>query len=94
MVYFNFFNFVAIFLEFSISRRLGAERTDNFYFLPFLSSFNLWWLEIEPLWYFLIFLVTFLEFSITRWVGTKRNNNIYFHSFLAFSNIFWLEMNP
>ena len=45
MVYFNFFNFIAIFLEFSISRWVGTERNDNFYFLLVSSFSNLFWLE-------------------------------------------------
>ena len=48
MVLFNFLNFFAIFLEFSIMRQVGTERNDNFSFPPFSSSFNLWWLEMEP----------------------------------------------
>ena len=32
MVFFNYLNFFTIFLEFSITRRVGMERTDNFYF--------------------------------------------------------------
>ena len=69
LAFFIFFNFFAIFLEFSIVRQVGTKRNDNFCVLPFSSSFNLWWLEMEPLWYFLIFLnffAIFLEFSITR----------------------------
>ena len=91
MVLFNSLNFFGI----SIMRQVGRERNGNFYFLLFSSSFNLWWLEMEPLWHFLIFLkffAIFLEFSITRRVGTERNDNFYFLSFLAFSNLFWLEM--
>ena len=45
MVYFNFFNFIAIFLEFSVSRRVGTERNYNFYILSFSAFSNLFWLE-------------------------------------------------
>ena len=45
MVYFNSFNFISIFLEFSISRWVGTERNDNFYFLLFSSFSNLFGLE-------------------------------------------------
>ena len=48
MVFFNFLNFLAIFFEFYIRRQVATERNDNFYFLPFTPSFNLWWLEMEP----------------------------------------------
>ena len=48
MVLFNFLNFFAIFFEFSIMRQVGTERNDNFYSLPFTSSINLWWIEMEP----------------------------------------------
>ena len=44
---FFFFNYFAIFLEFSIMRQVATERNDNFYFLPFSFSFNLWCLEME-----------------------------------------------
>ena len=39
MVYFNFFNFIAIFWEFWITRRVGIKRNDNFYCL-FLLLFQ------------------------------------------------------
>ena len=48
MVFFSFLNFFVIFLQFSITRQVGTERNDNFYFLPFSFSFNLFWLEMEP----------------------------------------------
>ena len=48
MVFFNFLNFFAIFLEFSISRRVGMERDDNLYFLSFSAFSNLFWLEMKP----------------------------------------------
>ena len=46
-IFFYFLNYFAIFLEFSIMRQVVTERNDNFYFLPFSSSFNLWCLEME-----------------------------------------------
>ena len=39
MVFFNFLNFFAIFLEFSITLWVGTKRNDNFYFLS-LSLFQ------------------------------------------------------
>ena len=45
-VFFNFLNFFAIFLEFSITRRVGTERNGNFYFLSFSAFSNLFWLEM------------------------------------------------
>ena len=47
-VLYSFSNFFAIFFEFSIMRLVGTERNDNFSSPPFSSSFNLWWLEMEP----------------------------------------------
>ena len=41
-------NIFAIFLEFSIMRRVGTERNDNFYFLSFSAFFNLFWLKKKP----------------------------------------------
>ena len=46
MVFFNFLNYFAIFLEFSITRWVGTKRNDNFYFLYFLDFSNLFWLEM------------------------------------------------
>ena len=40
MVFFNFLNYFAIFLEFSITRRVRAKRNENFYFSPFTSIFQ------------------------------------------------------
>ena len=85
-----FLNFVAIFLEFSITSQVRRERKDNFYFFSFAAFSCLFWLEMKPQWYFFIVL-NFLEFSITHRVGTMRNDNFYFLSFPAFSNLFWLQ---
>ena len=87
-----FLNFFAIFLEFSITRRVGMERNDNFYFLSFTAFLQriLAWNEATTV--FFNFFVIFLEFSITHWVGTKRNDNFYFLSFPAFSSLFWFKM--
>ena len=96
MVYFNFLNFIAISSEFSISRRVGTERNDNFYFLsflPFPTNFGL--KEAVIVFFnFFNFVGIFLELSITGQVGSDRNDNFYFLSFSAFSNIFWLEKKP
>ena len=48
MVFFNFLNFFVIFLEFSITHRVGTKRNDNFYFLSFSSFSILFWLEMNP----------------------------------------------
>ena len=37
MVLFNFFNFFAIFLEFSVMRLVGTERNETIIFIFFLS---------------------------------------------------------
>ena len=47
MVFFNFLNLFAILLEFSITRRVGRERTDNFYFFFFSAFPNLFCLEMK-----------------------------------------------
>ena len=96
MVFFNFLNFLLFFLEFSISHQVGTKRIDNFHF-PFFSAFSdLFWLEMNPKWYFLIFWTSLLllEFSIRCRVGLKRTDNFYFFSFPAFSNLFRIEMKP
>ena len=97
MVSFNFLNVFSISFEFSITRRIGTEWNYNFYFLSFLSIPNLFWLKINPKWYFLIFLIFllfFLKFSATCLVGTKRNDDFYFLSFSSFTVLFWLQMKP
>ena len=48
VVVLNFLNFFAIFLEFSITRRAGTKRNDNFYFLSFSSFSNLFSFEMKP----------------------------------------------
>ena len=62
MVSFNFSNVFSISFEFSITRRIGTERNYNFYFLSFSSIPNLFWLKINPKWYFLIFWIFLLFF--------------------------------
>ena len=97
MVFFNFFNFFAISLEFSISRLAGTKRNDNFYFSSFSSFSNLFlaWNEAVMVFFNLFnFFAIYLEFSISRLVGTKRKNNFYFPSFSAFYHLFWLKMKP
>ena len=97
MIFFNFYNFFAIFLEFSITRRVVTKLNENYLFSPFLGLFQLtlaWNEAIMVFFNFLDFFAIFLEFSITRRVGTKGNENFYFPSFLDFSNLLWLEMKP
>ena len=71
-------------MEFSITRRVGAERNDNFYFLPFTSIFHPILALNEAIMVFFNFLnyfAIFLEFSILRRVRAKRNENFYFPPF-------------
>ena len=62
IMFYSFMNFFAIFLEFSVSGRVGIDRNDNSYFLSFLVFPNLFWLEEKPyscsiiFWIFLLFL--------------------------------------
>ena len=94
MVCSNFLKFFAIFLEFSITGRVGTHWNDFFYFLSFLAFPILYWLEKKLWWCFLIFwffLLFFFEFSILSCVETHRNDFYYFLSFTAFPNLFWLE---
>ena len=44
----QFFEFFSIFLEFSLTRREGTKRSDNFYFLPFSAFSNLFFLGMKP----------------------------------------------
>ena len=96
MVFFDFLILFSLFLEISITRRVGTKRRDNFYILSFSAFSNLFWLGMKPQRYFLIFYFfsLFLEFSIICRVRTERKDNFYFFSFSAFCNLFWLEMKP
>ena len=79
MVSFNFLNFVAIFLEFSIMRRVRTERKDNFYFPSFTAFSNLFWLEMKPQLYFLIFLIFLLFFqNFPLHIGQERGGTLIF----------------
>ena len=79
MVFFNFLNFFAFLLEFSITRCVGTERTDNFYFLSFSALSNLFWHERKPKWYILIFSILLLFFWNFQFrVGLERNETIIF----------------
>ena len=93
MVVFNFWNFFAIFLEFSITPRVRMERKDNFYFLFFAAFSCLFWLEMKPMVFlnFVNFFAIFLEFSITHRVVTERNDNFYFSFSHPFANYFGLK---
>ena len=88
MVSFNFLNFFAIFLEFSITRRVGMERMDNFYFLSFTAFLQRILARNEVTMVFFNFFVIFLKFSIMGRVGIDRYDNFYFLSFTAFPNMF------
>ena len=74
-----FFNFFAIFLEFSLSRREGTKRSDNFYFLSFSALFNIFCHDMKPYWYFSIswiFLLFFWNFLLS--FGKERNKTMVF----------------
>ena len=92
---FIFSEFFSIFLEFSITHRVGTKRNDNFCFPYFSAFFNVFWLEMKPQWYFsnfFKFFPIFLEFSITHQVGTEHDDSFYFIPLSAFPPLFWLEM--
>ena len=97
MVFFNFWNFFAIFVEFSITRRVGSDQNGIFIFSlsrPSPTYFGLKRSHNSIFFNFLNFFAIFFKFSITRRVGTNRNDNFYFLSFMAFSNLFWPEKKP
>ena len=87
MVFFNFLNFSAFLLEFSITRCVGTERTDNFYFFSFSALSNLFWLERKPKWYILIFSILLQFFWNFQFrAGLERNETIIF--IFSFSHLF------
>ena len=97
MVFLNFWNFYSMFLEFSITCRVGTKRNDNFCFPSFSAFFNVFWHEMKPKWYSsncMNFFAICLEFSTRHWVGTKRHDNSYFLPFSAVSNHFLLKKKP
>ena len=79
IVFLLFFEFFNIFMEFSITLRVGTKRNDNFYFLSFPAFSNLFWLIMKPHWYFLIFWIFFLFFwNFLLHIGQERNGTIFF----------------
>ena len=81
MVFLNFLNFFAIFLEFSITRRVGTKQNDKFLFSLFLGLFQPSFALNDATMVFFNFLnicPIFLEFSIMRQVGTEWNRTIIF----------------
>ena len=76
---FQFFEFFCYFLEFSLARREGTKRSDNFYFLSFSAFSNLFWLGMKPYWYFSIFWIFLLVFwNFLLPVGKERNEAVIF----------------
>ena len=77
LMFFNFFNSFAIFLEFPIPGRFGMDQNENFFFLTFSASLVSFWLEKKPYWCFLIFWIFLLFFcdSLFRvgleWIRTR-----------------------
>ena len=77
MVFFNFFNLFAIFLEFSITRRVGMKRNDNFYFLYFsaFSNYFGWKLSHMGIYYFYEFCYYFFgifNYGSGGWDGSEQ----------------------
>ena len=69
MVFFNFLNIFAIFLEFSLTIREGTKQNDRFYFFHFLSLFQHILARNEAVMVFFNFsnfVAIFLEFSLPR----------------------------
>ena len=73
---FQFLNFFAILLEFSLPRLEGTKPSDNFYFLSFSAFSHLFWLGMNPYLYFSIFSLFFWNFLFH--VGKERNGVIIF----------------
>ena len=95
MVFYNFLNFFAIFLEFSITSRVGIDRNDNFSLFLDLSQPVLAWKEVVMKFFsFLSFFAIFLKFSNPGRAGTDWNDNFCFLFFSMFPTLFWLEKKP
>ena len=95
MVFFSFSNFFIIFLEFSISRRVGTKQNNTFYIPSFTAFYNLFWLKMEPEWYFLIFWISFLFcWNFQLRVRQERNGMTIFifslsHHFRTYFGLKW-----
>ena len=88
MVFLNFWKFFSMFLEFSITCRVGTKRNNNFCFPSFSAFFNVFWPELKPQWYFFNFFLIFpVFFRIFRyascWNGTWWKS--LFYPFLSVS---------
>ena len=60
LIFWNFFLFFCFFfLEYSVTRWIGAKRNYNFYFHTFPAFSSLFWLKMMSQWYFLIFWIFF-----------------------------------
>ena len=92
MVFLNFLNFFAIFLEFSIPGRVRTHRNDFFYFLSFSAFPNLFWLEKKPKWCFLVFWI-FLAILYSRLGKNWSERFFLFFLFLGHSQplLAWKE---
>ena len=87
MVFFNFWNFFAIFFEFSISRRVGTKRNGTIIIIFSLSwpfhTYFAWKKAIMVFLNFLNFFTILLEFSITRWERNGMEWQFLFSLFLC-----------
>ena len=91
---YHFFHFFLIFLEFSITRRVGTKRNGNFYFLHSLAFSNLFWLGMKPQWYFWIFWFFFSFFGIFYYLSGKNGMErkfLFFSLFRPFPTYFCLK---
>ena len=75
MMFSDFLNFFAIFLEFLILGRVGMDRNENFFFShsrPVPSSFGLKWSHNDVLWIFKFFYYFFgIPYSRSGWNGSE-----------------------
>ena len=79
MVFSNFFNFYAIFLEFSITGREETQRNDCLPLLSFVAFPKLFQLVKKLRWCFLIFFIFMLCFqNFQLRVGKKHNGTIFY----------------
>ena len=92
IVFFDFFEFSSLFLEFSVTNPIGRKRKDNFYVFSFSAFSNLFWHEMKPQWYFFIFFSFFgiLYFPSGR-NGTERQFLFYLFLLLVQPILAWKE---
>ena len=87
MMFFNFLNFFAIFVEFRITGWVGMDQNEIFFSLIFSASPVPLWLEKKPYWCFFNCFCYFsrIPYSVSGWNGSERE--FFFSLILSLSRL-------